>query len=64
MSDLEKRVRKARRYMARFRKEPLGHFINGRMIKGKSKTTFENITPIDNSKLGDIWSGTAAKSTC
>ena len=27
MSDLEKRISKARRYMARFRKEPLGHFI-------------------------------------
>lgn len=57
---LEKRITKARRHMARFRKEPLGHFINGRMVKGKSKETFENITPVDNSRLGDIWSGTPA----
>ena len=60
MSDLEKRIRKARRYMARFRKEPLGHFINGRTVKGKSKDTFENITPVDNTRLGDVWSGTSA----
>ena len=58
MSDLEKNIRKARKFMARFRKEPLGHFINGRSVKGKSKETFENITPVDNSRLGDIWSGT------
>ena len=60
MSDLEKSIRKARRFMARFRKEPLGHFINGRLVKGKSKETFENITPVDNSRLGDVWSGTPA----
>jgi len=60
MSDLDKQIRKARRYMERFRKAPLGHFINGRMVKGKSKETFENITPVDNSRLGDIWSGTPA----
>lgn len=58
MSDFEKNLRKARRHMARFRKEPLGHFINGRMIKGRSKETFENITPVDNSRLGDVWAGT------
>jgi 5-carboxymethyl-2-hydroxymuconic-semialdehyde dehydrogenase len=58
-TDLEKRIAKARKHMARFRKEPLGHFINGRLVKGKSKETFENITPVDNSRLGDIWSGTA-----
>ena len=59
-TDLEKRITKAKRYLSRFRKEPLGHFINGRLVKGKSKDTFENITPVDNSRLGDIWSGTAA----
>ena len=59
-TDLEKRVAKARRFMSRFKKEPLGHFINGRLVKGKSKETFENITPVDNSRLGDIWSGTVA----
>jgi len=60
MSDLNKNIIKARRYMARFRKAPLGHFINGRGVKGKSKTTFKNITPVDNSHLGDVWSGTSA----
>ena len=60
MSDLDRSVRKARKYMARFRKEPLGHFINGRSVKGKSKETFENISPVDNSRLGDVWSGTPA----
>ena len=60
MPNLEKNIRKAKRYMARFKKEPLGHFINGRLVKGKSKETFENITPVDNSRLGDIRSGTPA----
>ena len=60
MSDLEKRIRKARKHMARFRKDPLRHFINGRSVKGKSEDTFENITPVDNSRLGDVWSGTSA----
>jgi 5-carboxymethyl-2-hydroxymuconic-semialdehyde dehydrogenase len=59
-TELEKHIAKARRYMSRFKELPLGHFINGRMVKGKSKETFENITPVDNSYLGDIWSGTAA----
>jgi len=59
-SDLDKRIRKARRHLARFRKAPLGHFINGRSVKGKSKEMFENITPVDNSRLGDVWSGTVA----
>ncbi len=59
-TDLDKRIAKARRYMSRFKKDPLGHFINGRMVKGKSKVTFENITPVDNSRLGDVWSGTPA----
>jgi len=59
-TEFEKHIAKARRFMASFRKEPLGHFINGRVVKGKSKETFENITPVDNSRLGDVWSGTAA----
>jgi len=59
-TDLDKRITKARRHLVRFKKEPLGHFINGRSVKGKSKETFENITPVDNSRLGDVWSGTTA----
>ena len=59
-TNLDKNITKAKRYLSRFRKESLGHFINGRLVKGKSKETFENITPVDNSRLGDIWSGTAA----
>lgn len=60
MSDLAKAERKARKFLKRFKKEPLGHFINGRGVKGKSTTTFENMTPVDNSKLGDVYAGTAA----
>ena len=60
MSELEKRIRKAYRHLARFRKEPLGHFIDGHLIKGKSRETLENITPVDNSRLGNIMSGTVA----
>lgn len=56
--DLDKRIRKAKKFLKPFAKDPLGHFIKGRRVKGNSMTTFENITPVDNTKLGDIWSGT------
>jgi len=60
MSDLKTRLKKAEGYLAQFKAETLGHFINGQRVKGQSKDSFENITPVDNSRLGDVWSGTAA----
>ena len=60
MTDLNKRLRRARKYLKPFAKEPLGHFINGRSVKGRGKDFFNNITPVDNSVLGEVRAGSVA----
>lgn len=48
---------KAREHLARFAEAPLGHFINGRHDPGRSGEKFENLTPTDNSVLGEVAAG-------
>ncbi|TDJ69228.1 MAG: 5-carboxymethyl-2-hydroxymuconate semialdehyde dehydrogenase [Proteobacteria bacterium] len=51
---------RAQGYLERFRSEPLAHFINGRVITGRSGELFDNSTPTDNSVLGTVCAGNAA----
>ncbi len=60
MSDLQENLKKAQEYLERFRKEPIGHFINGKPTPGLSGEYFENTTPHDNSSLGQVAKGNEA----
>jgi hypothetical protein len=40
--------------LKRFRNETLPHFINGKQDKGRSGKTFDSLTPVDNSIIGDL----------
>ena len=46
--------------LARFRKDMLGHFIDGRAAPGSSGQSFENRTPIDNTPINTVAAGSAA----
>jgi len=58
-NDLESNLARAEGYLDRFRREPLGHFIDGR-LRAVAGETFENRSPIDMRSLGQIAAGTAA----
>jgi 5-carboxymethyl-2-hydroxymuconic-semialdehyde dehydrogenase len=46
--------------LQRYAAEPLSHFIDGQADAGRSGTTFDNHTPIDNSIIGQVAAGNAA----
>jgi 5-carboxymethyl-2-hydroxymuconic-semialdehyde dehydrogenase len=52
----EDNLREAKRYLQRFRDAPLGHFIDGELTPVRGGT-FENCSPIDDSRLGDVAAG-------
>jgi 5-carboxymethyl-2-hydroxymuconic-semialdehyde dehydrogenase len=56
---LDDHLKKSEAYLGRFRNQVLGHFINGAADAGRSVETFENRTPIDNSKICDVARGNA-----
>lgn len=58
MSKLEEAAEKAREYLARFRTNPLLHFIDGMPYAGDG-TTFETLSPVDNSVLAKVARGTS-----
>lgn len=61
MSDaLLKNQQLATHYLQRFRQQTTGHFIQGEWLIPQGATTFDNLTPIDNSSLGQIVAGTVA----
>ena len=47
-------------HLARFAAEPLPHLIGGQPAPSVSGETFENMSPIDGARLGDVASGDAA----
>jgi 5-carboxymethyl-2-hydroxymuconic-semialdehyde dehydrogenase len=59
-SKLAENLVKAEEYLARFRSKRLPHFIAGRHDDGRSGAAFENLTPVDNSRLCDVARGSAA----
>ncbi|EID4420355.1 5-carboxymethyl-2-hydroxymuconate semialdehyde dehydrogenase [Vibrio vulnificus] len=56
---LEQNLATAQQYLARFRDNTLGHFINGEWTLGSKGETFDNLTPTDNTSLGKVVKGTA-----
>jgi 5-carboxymethyl-2-hydroxymuconic-semialdehyde dehydrogenase len=59
MSALQGNLDKAMRHLERFRRTPLGHFINGRAERGASSSLLDDISPVDGSVLCRIVSGNA-----
>ncbi|MCP5266523.1 MAG: 5-carboxymethyl-2-hydroxymuconate semialdehyde dehydrogenase [Burkholderiaceae bacterium] len=57
---IAERVSRAETYLARFRSETLGHWIDGQSIAGQGET-FENHSPIDGASLGRVASATEAE---
>ncbi len=57
---LAENIRKAEGYLSRFKSGVVPHFIAGKLDEGRSGETFENLTPIDNSRLCDVARGDAA----
>ena len=59
-SKLSDNLKKADDYLARFRGKRLPHFIDGHHDDGRSGTAFDNLTPIDNSRICEVARGGAA----
>ena len=58
MSDFEQNCHDCAAFIERFQRAPLPHFIAGRHDAGHSGGTFDNLTPIDNSVIGQVARGT------
>ena len=56
-AQLEENLKKADRYLQRFRENVTAHYINGQECLGDSGETFDNLTPTDNTSLGRIAAG-------
>ncbi|RTE67525.1 5-carboxymethyl-2-hydroxymuconate semialdehyde dehydrogenase [Amphritea opalescens] len=52
-AQLQENIAKAEGYLARFKENTLGHFINGEWTLGSGET-FDNTTPLDQSYLGKV----------
>jgi 5-carboxymethyl-2-hydroxymuconic-semialdehyde dehydrogenase len=57
---LDDNLQAAHALLARFRASTLPHWINGAPHAGVSGTSFDNLTPIDNSLIGKVAAGNAA----
>ncbi|GLQ18717.1 5-carboxymethyl-2-hydroxymuconate semialdehyde dehydrogenase [Maritalea porphyrae] len=60
MTSFQSNLDKANRYLERFRAEGVSNYINGEACPAQDGATFENITPIDLTKLCDVARGKAA----
>ncbi len=58
MSELNENIAKAEGYLARFKENTLGHYINGEWTLGTGTETFDNTTPTDQSYLGKVVAAT------
>ncbi len=60
MSELEANLALAKEYLIRFKETTTGHFINGKLVLSSRCETYTNVTPVDNSSLGEVVIGTSA----
>ena len=56
MSEFEQNLSRAKRYLTRFKNTPLGQFIGGEFYTNEN--TFTNLTPVDNTSIGEVSEGT------
>ncbi len=60
MSEIEQNRHDCAAFIERFQRRPLPHFIAGRHAVSRSGGTFDNLTPVDNSVIGQVARGAAA----
>jgi 5-carboxymethyl-2-hydroxymuconic-semialdehyde dehydrogenase len=58
-SEFENNLNDVEALLKRFRSATLPHFINGRQDTGRSASTFDSLTPVDNSVIGSVAAGNA-----
>ena len=58
MSDLKHNLAVAEQYLQRFKTQTTTHFIAGQWTSADHVKTFDNLTPIDNSVIGQVVAGT------
>jgi len=59
-SALDSNLAAAETLLARFRAKPLGHFIDGQEVPGRSGKLFDNLSPIDGGVINQVHAGDAA----
>jgi 5-carboxymethyl-2-hydroxymuconic-semialdehyde dehydrogenase len=57
MKEFEQNQRDAEQLLSRFRKDTLGHFINGKAVPGLTGDSFENISPVNGESMGCVAAG-------
>ena len=57
MSDFDRNMAAATRYLQAFRDKVTGHFINGERVIPAGSKMYDNTTPTDNSSLGQVAEG-------
>ncbi|WP_339671027.1 5-carboxymethyl-2-hydroxymuconate semialdehyde dehydrogenase [Dasania marina] len=60
MSTFDENTARADAFLAHFKANTTGHFINGQPYLPANSKTYVNATPVDNSSLGNVVQGTAA----
>lgn len=60
MSDFTANLGRAEQYLARFKSKITGHYINGELGVPAGAETYTNVTPTDNSALGEVVAGSTA----
>ncbi|MDH3646479.1 MAG: 5-carboxymethyl-2-hydroxymuconate semialdehyde dehydrogenase [Gammaproteobacteria bacterium] len=58
-TDFEKNIADAEALLNPFRKNTLGHFVDGKSTIGSSGKTFENVSPVNNESIGQVAAGDA-----
>lgn len=53
-------MERATKYLERFKKNTIGHYINGEFTLGQGGREYENLTPTDNSVIGKVMAGSVA----
>lgn len=57
---LASNLERATKYLERFKKNTLTHYINGEFTLGEGGREYDNLTPTDNSSLGKVMAGSVA----
>lgn len=60
MSHFQENQQQAQLYLQRYTDTITGHYINGQWLVSDNAETFENLTPVDNTALGKVVSGSAS----
>ena len=56
MSEFEQNLSRAEQYLMRFKDAPVGQFVGGKFYTNEK--TFTNLTPVDNTSIGEVSEGT------